>query len=115
MTGESSVRSSVGTTDRFVLSGRRMIRAASGGKDQRVRVWDLGEPNLAVAGIQIPTGPVSALCVCPDGWIVSGGTDKKLWLHEPSHVAEPIVLGRHDCAVTSCHCLARHARGELRR
>lgn len=82
-------------------------RAVSGGRDQRVRVWDLGEPNLAAAEqSKVPAGRAFALCVCPDGWVVSGGADGKLWLWEPSHEAGPIELGRHDSPVTAVTALA---------
>jgi WD40 repeat protein len=80
-------------------------RAASGGKDQRVRVWDLGEPQLMDGKRGVPAGPVSALCVCPEGWVVSGGPDKKLWLWGPGQVPEPSELGGHDSPVIAVTAL----------
>ena len=81
-------------------------RVVSGGRDQRVRVWDLGESNLAVPEpFKVRAGRVFALCVRPDGGVIGGGADGKLWSWEPVHGTGPVELGRHDSPVTAVSVL----------
>ena len=67
--------------------------AVSGGRDQKVRFWDLGEaprPDGLHAG---PPERVMCLCVLPDGAAISGGLSRRLWLWDPVQPTEPQPIG----------------------
>lgn len=68
--------------------------AVSGGKDQRVRFWDLGEPRLSSWRRRAQAERMSALSVSPDGRTISGGVSRKLWLWDRSPSQEPVVIGQ---------------------
>jgi WD40 repeat protein len=79
---------------------------ASGGKDQRVRLWDLRGRAFALAGSRIRPRPANSVSICPDGQIVTGGADGRVWRWNAARPAEPLELGRHDSAISAVVALS---------
>jgi WD40 repeat protein len=77
------------------VSARDGRAVSGGGRDQKVRFWDLREPQLAVRERIGPAERMFAVSLCPDGWTISGGISKRLWLWDPER-HEPTVIGKTD-------------------
>lgn len=79
---------------------------ASGGKDQRVRLWDLRGRAFALAGSRIRPRPANSVSICPDGQVVTGGADGRVWRWNAGRPAEPFELGRHGSAISAIIALS---------
>jgi len=75
-------------------------RLATGGKDQRVRLWDLRGLAFALADSKIRLRPANAVSICPGGEVVTGGADNQLLLWKQASPRGEKV-GDHGSAISA--------------
>jgi WD40 repeat protein len=78
-----------------VLPNRRLV---TGGRDGRVRMWDLTNPGIPVE-LGSQGCSVEAACALPDGRIVIGGIDGRVVAWDPANPGIPVELGAHEGTV----------------